>query len=133
MIPYRQLHFDQDVFGPEPVDEFRPERFTADKVRGEQLTRSDNWRPFGGGKTMCPGRYVAKRAVLLFIAMVLREYDLEAVGTRLEIQKGGGEKKRKEGEKFGVPEAEEGKPVLGIMSFKDDDDLLVRITRRRRV
>ncbi|KAF7586369.1 hypothetical protein BBP40_009015, partial [Aspergillus hancockii] len=54
MIPYRQLHFDESTFGLEyPVDEFRPERF---RQKAKNLTRSDNWRPFGGGTTMCPGR-----------------------------------------------------------------------------
>ncbi len=109
MIPYRQLHFDEDVFGP-GVDEFRPERF-AEKP---SLLRSDNWRPFGGGTTMCPGRHVAKRAVMLFVAMLLREFDVEMVG----------------GPQTPVPDAEQGKPVLGIMSVKEGQDLMVRLTRR---
>ncbi|GAB1311764.1 hypothetical protein MFIFM68171_01974 [Madurella fahalii] len=46
MIPYRQPHFDEDVFGL-AVDEFRPERF-SEKAN---LTRSDNWRSLGGGNT----------------------------------------------------------------------------------
>jgi cytochrome P450 len=110
MIPYRQLHFDEEVFG-RGIDQFRPERFDEKA----NLTRSDNWRPFGGGTTMCPGRYVAKRAVMLFVAMLLRKFDLEMVG----------------GPETPVPDAEQGKPVLGIMSVKEGQDLMVRLTRRK--
>ncbi|GFF33514.1 25-hydroxycholesterol 7-alpha-hydroxylase [Aspergillus udagawae] len=109
MIPYRQLHFDETIFGVDyPVEEFRHERFMQ---KGRNLTRSDNWRPFGGGTTQCPGRYVAKRFVLLFVAMLLRRFDVELVTNR-------------------VPAAEEGKPVLGIMSIKDGEDVLVRVRPR---
>jgi cytochrome P450 len=109
MIPYRQLHFDESIFGVDyPVEEFRHERFIQ---KGRNLTRSDNWRPFGGGTTQCPGRYVAKRFVLLFVAMLLRRFDVELVTRR-------------------IPAAEEGKPVLGIMSIKDGEDVLVRVRPR---
>ncbi|PVH76245.1 cytochrome P450, partial [Cadophora sp. DSE1049] len=36
--------------------------------------------PFGGGHMHCPGRFLAKQEVILFIATVLREYDVEPVG-----------------------------------------------------
>ncbi|KAI2469099.1 cytochrome P450 [Annulohypoxylon bovei var. microspora] len=112
MIPYRQLHFDEDVFGP-GINEFRPARFGFDvtatgrkenKENGahQNLTRGDSWRPFGGGVTMCPGRYIAKRSIHIFIALLLHRYDVESVGPRT------------------VPEAEMGKPVLGIMSVKEE-------------
>ncbi|KAJ8122586.1 hypothetical protein ONZ43_g1254 [Nemania bipapillata] len=59
VIPYRLLHFDESVYGNN-VLEFKPERFMG--PANEKLTRGDSWRPFGGGKTMCSGRHVAKRA-----------------------------------------------------------------------
>lgn len=52
MIPYRQLHFNEDVFGKD-VNDFDPKRFLKD----DSLQRSPSWRPFGGGITMCPGRF----------------------------------------------------------------------------
>ncbi|KAF7889119.1 hypothetical protein EAF00_009419 [Botryotinia globosa] len=58
MIPYRQLHLDGEAWGPSARD-FDPERFLKDK----SLTRSLNFRPFGGGHTLCPGRFVAKKSV----------------------------------------------------------------------
>ncbi|KAI1870662.1 uncharacterized protein JN550_005205 [Neoarthrinium moseri] len=93
MIPYRQLHFDEDVFGP-GVNEFRAARFGFDiaatdrknyKENGayQKLTRGDSWRPFGGGVTMCPGRFIARRSVHIFVALLLHRYDVESVGPSL--------------------------------------------------
>lgn len=107
MIPYRQLHFDEGVFG-EDADDFEPARFEKDP----KLLRSASWRPFGGGITMCPGRYVAKESVAIFIAIALRRFDIEFV----------------KGQVF--PQAAEGTPVLGIMNIQNGEDPLVRISPR---
>ncbi|KAH8589197.1 cytochrome P450 [Bisporella sp. PMI_857] len=118
MIPYRQLHFDESIFGPD-VEEFRPARFglgddEKDSSVSQNLTRSDNWRPFSGGNTMCPGRYIAKRSIHIFIALLLRRFHIESVGPRT------------------VPLAEMGRPVLGLMSTKkESEDIKVRLTPRR--
>uniref|UniRef100_A0A093VLB8 Cytochrome P450 n=1 Tax=Talaromyces marneffei PM1 TaxID=1077442 RepID=A0A093VLB8_TALMA len=79
MIPYRLLHFDESVYGPD-VYSFKPERFAGSNA--EKLTRGDSWRPFGGGKTMCSGRHIAKCATLMFLSLVLRKFDIEIVGGR---------------------------------------------------
>ena len=107
MIPYRQLHFDESVFGPN-VKDFSPQRFLGNP----KLQSSALWRPWGGGQTMCPGRFVAKRSVAIFVALTLKQFDLEVL----------------EGQNF--PLGEEGKPVLGIMTIKGDD-LKVRVKRRK--
>ncbi|KAL8851305.1 MAG: hypothetical protein Q9221_003750 [Calogaya cf. arnoldii] len=107
MIPYRQLHFDKGVFG-EDAHSFDPARFE----KNPKLLRSASWRPFGGGITMCPGRYVAKESVAIFIAIALRRFNFEFV----------------EGQVF--PHGAEGTPVLGIMSIQDGEDPLVKITPR---
>jgi hypothetical protein len=127
VIPYRLLHFDQEVYG-EDVQSFRPERFMGSA--GEKLTRGDSWRPFGGGKTMCSGRHVAKRAtrelfrhipekknttdltVVMFLAMILKRFDITIVGDDK------------------MPPADLGRPVLGIMAVKLDEDYTVRLTER---
>ncbi|RAL17622.1 cytochrome P450 [Aspergillus homomorphus CBS 101889] len=110
MIPYRPLHFDASIFGVEyPVTEFHLKRFMV--KHGQTLTYSDNWRPFGGGSTMCPGRHVAKRFVMLFVSILLHRFDIEAVTKN-------------------VPAADEGKPVLGLMSVKEGEDLLVKVWPR---
>ncbi|PYH93254.1 cytochrome P450 oxidoreductase [Aspergillus ellipticus CBS 707.79] len=110
LLPSRQLHFDPAFFGADsPVDEFRPERFVGKGSRN--LARGDVWRPFGGGVTMCPGRYVAKRFVLLFVVLVLRRFDVEMVERRL-------------------PVADVGKPVVGTVSMREGEEVWVRVTER---
>lgn len=109
VIPYRLLHFDESVYGPD-VYSFKPERFAG--ANAEKLTRGDSWRPFGGGKTMCSGRHIARRATIMFLSMVLRKFDMEIVGDK----------------KMPIPDL--GRPVLGIMAVKDDQDYTVRVSER---
>ncbi|PQE22380.1 cytochrome P450 protein [Rutstroemia sp. NJR-2017a WRK4] len=71
MIPYRQLHLDDDAWGPSTHD-FDPERFLRDK----SLTRSHNYRPFGGGSTLCPGRFLARKAIYTIVAVLFCRYDV---------------------------------------------------------
>lgn len=108
MIPYRQLHFDESVFGANAAN-FEPARFE----HNQKLLRSSSWRPFGGGITMCPGRYIAKESVAIFIALALRRFDMEFIGDQA------------------FPKGAEGTPVLGIMSIEDGEDPLVRIRARK--
>ncbi|KAL9594859.1 MAG: hypothetical protein Q9219_006794 [cf. Caloplaca sp. 3 TL-2023] len=93
LMPYRQLHFQTEVFGPQ-IKEFRPQRFLGEK----DLGRSSEYKPFGGGITYCSGRFIARREVLAFVAMVLRKYDIELAG---------------EGQR--LPRLDEKKPTLGVI------------------
>ncbi|KAI0904667.1 hypothetical protein F4823DRAFT_633745 [Ustulina deusta] len=79
---------------------------------GEKLTRGDSWRPFGGGKTMWSGRHIAKRAIQIFLAMVLLRFDVTIVGG------------------VDLPPTDLGRPVLGIIAVKFDQDYNVRLTER---
>ena len=106
MIPYRQLHFDESVFGSD-IQSFKSDRFLKDN----NLTRGGSWRPFGGGTTQCPGRFAAKQVVVSFVATVLRRFHVQ-VDDPQEFPKG-----------------QLGKPVLGIMASKGE--LQVRISPRK--
>ena len=110
MIPNRQLHFNERVFG-DRVQDFVSTRF----VNNPDLTRNMSWRPFGGGTTMCPGRFIAKEAVTAFVAMIVQRFDIKLAGQQE------------------FPRLEDGNPVLGIMSSKGGDDLLIRLTPRSEV
>ncbi|CAH0024649.1 unnamed protein product [Clonostachys rhizophaga] len=110
MIPYRQLHFDGRVYGADP-DNFHPERFDKAKGGGDP-TKGHSWRPFGGGNTLCTGRYIARRSTLIFVALILRRFDLELVGPT------------------GPPEPDIGRPVLGISGIKDTEDFMVKLRPR---
>lgn len=105
MIPYRQLHYNSGIFGDD-IDKFDSQRF----IRNEKLLRSQSWRPFGGGSTMCPGRYVAKQAVCTFVVMLFSSYNLQIEPGQV------------------IPEAETQKPVLGIMDRKEgSSDVFIRM------
>ncbi|KJZ69547.1 hypothetical protein HIM_11060 [Hirsutella minnesotensis 3608] len=109
IIPYRQLHMDKSVYGAD-VDQFRHSRF----LENPRLTQTNRFRPFGGGATMCPGRHIAKRAVYLFTAMVLHEFDIEIVGQRRAL------------------EPDLTKPVPGLMSPQVGQELHVKLSPRKR-
>ncbi|KAK7698549.1 hypothetical protein SLS64_012417 [Diaporthe eres] len=71
LMPYRQMHLDRDVWGPGAAN-FDPDRF----MRNKSLSRSSSFRPCGGGNGYCPGRFLARREVFVFAAIVLRRFEL---------------------------------------------------------
>ncbi|KAI3327514.1 cytochrome P450 [Ustulina deusta] len=108
IIPYRQLHLDQSVFGDD-VHKFRYQRF----LHKPKLAQTNNFRPFGGGTTMCPGRHIAKRAVFLFTAILLRRFDVELEGDQKML------------------EPDLTRPVPGLMSPKLGDELVITLRPRK--
>ncbi|KAL8840529.1 MAG: hypothetical protein Q9176_003856 [Flavoplaca citrina] len=111
LVPYRQLHFDDRAFGKNP-QVFDSDRFFDRK----ELSRSSNFRPFGGGTTYCPGRFVAKREVLTFVALALARFDIKLA-----------EQGKSEIPPF--PQIEDGKPCLGIMGPKLGWDTVLEVSR----
>lgn len=109
LLPFRQLHFNQDVFGAN-VNTFDAERFQNDPT----LSKSPSFRPFGGGSTYCPGRHVARREVLVFIAMAISRFDLELDPEHVA----------------NFPVLDTKKPSLGMMMPVAGQDVRIRISRR---
>lgn len=72
LAPFRQMHFNPAVFGAD-ANTLSPRRF-ADNPK---LQRSTSWRPFGGGNTHCPGRFIARREVYMFLSIVLFRFDIK--------------------------------------------------------
>ncbi|KAL8729917.1 MAG: hypothetical protein Q9181_004832 [Wetmoreana brouardii] len=105
MSPYRQIHFDEGIFG-NAVDKFDPNRFLLDKT----LARHPSYMPFGGGVTKCPGRFVARREVFVFATLVLHRFD-SALTDSAEA----------------MPRLELNTPTTGVISPKAGDDLYVRL------
>ena len=105
VVPFRQMHFNDSVFGPD-VDAFDPERF----IKSKNLVHSSSYRPFGGGISYCPGRFIARQEVAVFVALLLKMYDVEVAGDG----------------KF--PELDSGKPTTGLMSLKEGEDVLLKLT-----
>ncbi|KAL4862857.1 hypothetical protein BDV12DRAFT_190125 [Aspergillus spectabilis] len=71
LIIYRQLHLDRDTWGPTP-ELLQPDRFLRDKALKTKVA----YRPWGGGKHVCPGRFLAKKAVFVFVALLLGQYEI---------------------------------------------------------
>lgn len=101
------MHFDGSVYGPD-VDMFVPERF----IRSKTLSHSSSYRPFGGGVSYCPGRFIARREFAMLVALVLARFDVEVVGDN----------------KF--PDLDSGKPTIGLISPKPGEDVLLKLTPR---
>ncbi|KAK5997452.1 Cytochrome P450 monooxygenase calL-like protein [Cladobotryum mycophilum] len=71
LVPYRQLHQNRSVWGEDPLT-LAPARF----VDEPKLSSSKSYRPFGGGHTLCPGRFFAKRAMGYAIAAMVTRFEL---------------------------------------------------------
>ena len=104
IIPFRQLHIDEDAYGSD-ADNFNPERF----VRSKTLVHSASYRPFGGGVSYCPGRFLAKQEVVLFIALVVARFDVKVAGNGH------------------FPQMNDMKPTTGLMSPRDGEDVLLEL------
>lgn len=107
IMPCRPLHFDPQIFGPNP-DQFDPNRF----LNNPALAQNFSFRPWGGGSVLCPGRFLARRAVCAFVTMALHEFDISVV----------------EGQRF--PRRDDVTPNLGLMAPVMKDDLMIRVQRR---
>lgn len=108
MMPYRQLHLDESIFGPEPRT-FKVDRF----LKNQDLSRSPSFKPFGGGSTYCSGRFIAKREVIAFVALTVHLYDL-----------------RLQDPNQAFPRMDETKPTLGIVDPMKADEVVLVVTPR---
>ncbi|KAL8705274.1 MAG: hypothetical protein Q9201_001605 [Fulgogasparrea decipioides] len=117
LLPVRQLLFSTEVFGP-TASQFDFSRFMNDK----SLVRKSHFRTYGGGTSLCTGRFLGKREVLTFVAYALWRYDTTVVGPGEEVL---GVK----GKAF--PRVDEAKPSLGVSKQIEGDDIIVKLTRHR--
>ena len=114
LVPCRQLHFDTAIFGSDAAS-FSPERF----LKRKELGRSLSFRPFGGGTTYCPGRFLAQREVYVFVALFVMRFDVMIAGEGVG-----------KGFESAFPKIEEMKPCLGIMGPAEGEDVKVVVQRR---
>ena len=116
ILPHRQLLMAEEAFGHD-AKETDLARFAKDK----SLERHPYYKPFGGGVTLCTGRFLGKREVLAFVALALWRYDFHV------IQRGE--------EALGVkgmatPRLDEAKPSLGVSKQVEGDDMIVSVKQR---
>ncbi len=84
VFPYLS-HRDPEIFADPEV--YRFDRFSS--ARGARQFRKGGERlgfalmPFGGGETMCPGRFLAQTEIKVLVTLLLADYELElAPGAR---------------------------------------------------
>ena len=110
MVPIRSLHYDAAVFGLNATA-FDPNRF----LHNPQLEKNASYRPFAGGITYCPGRFLAKRQNVGFVAMLLHRFDVEVVN-----------RERGPRGEMAPPTIDQDSPSLGIMAPVKGTELFVR-------
>ncbi|KAJ2997402.1 hypothetical protein NUW58_g666 [Xylaria curta] len=125
LISYRQLHTDHSVWGTDPLT-LGPTRF-ADNPK---LYSSKSYRPFGGGHTLCPGRFLAKRALGYAIVAMLTKFDI-SVNPELTRKAVGG--KTKGGiDSINFPELDASKPSPGASLPVRGQDVYVTLKEKKR-
>ncbi|PBK74089.1 cytochrome P450 [Armillaria solidipes] len=75
MCPVRPHHWDADIWGPD-VEEFVPDRFIRESTNGLIKGDAKLTRPFGGGTSLCPGRFFASNEIISFVGAILLKYDI---------------------------------------------------------
>ncbi|KAL8767545.1 MAG: hypothetical protein Q9209_005962 [Squamulea sp. 1 TL-2023] len=126
LVPYRLLHLDPHVWGANAA------AFDADRfLHNNDLTRNPSYRPFGGGQHLCPGRYLAKRAIYTFIAVVLARFEIRLDETTSALSPDGIGKDQRVKQKF--PRAENLKPGLATLGPRDGEDVLLCCSPRKAV
>lgn len=63
-----------------PLDQFDVERFLVDTDNGREFSLeglAGVWIPFGGGDRMCPGRHLVQMEILVTLAYLISNYDIE--------------------------------------------------------
>ncbi|KAL3431349.1 putative cytochrome P450 [Aspergillus tetrazonus] len=116
LVLYRQLHLDRATWGPAPQT-LQPERFLVDSG----LKSSIAYRPWGAGKHICPGRFLAKSAIFTFVAYLLAGFEVRLRET------GTGKRTRS-----AFPMADMSRPSPGIANIADGEDVLISVIRRDR-
>jgi cholesterol 7alpha-monooxygenase len=105
-LPIRELHYDVDIWGstPETLD---PNRF----LNNSKLSKSHSYRPWGGGHTLCPGRFLARRSASAFVAILLTRYNVAV-------------------ESATFPHGDGTRPSPGVVTVTRGEDLKLRLTPR---
>jgi cytochrome P450 len=105
------LHFDTDTWGAD-ANVFNSQRFVNKDALAKEIKKAQNqaFIPFGGGKSMCPGRYLAFTEITSFAAMLVYGFDVSSV----------------DGSALSIPERRFQKMGINSRSPKDDMDVLIQ-------
>lgn len=84
VIPHATMQMDPRLW--DNPTKFSPERFLVPDERNPKTMRADmrHLNAFGGGHTVCKGRFFAEREVMIFVAGFLSIWDFAPVGKEWE-------------------------------------------------
>ena len=84
LIPGALIHADPSVWGPD-AKKFSPYRFMSGGGGGKSpdVPKAGGAnRPWGGGQTLCPGRFFATAEITGCVALMVARFDMEMVGDK---------------------------------------------------
>ncbi|KAF1950448.1 cytochrome P450 [Byssothecium circinans] len=111
IIPYRQVMLDESVYG------CSSHRFIHDRfLEAPELLNGLHFKPFGGGVTLCPGRAVAQKEILTFVALALGKFRVRLPQGEPKIA-------------HCMPKMNTQTPCLGIMGPETNEDVLVSVCK----
>ena len=116
MVPIRELHSNAEIFGA------NVNQFDADRFLGKKLDKSPYFMPFGGGVTYCPGRFLAKRLSLSFVATMLERFEI------LIVDKNG---VAKGAQALRAPDMDHVTPNMGIMKPVKGQETYINLLERK--
>ena len=116
IVPICQLHDNESAFGRDHHT-FDSQRF----LKAPDLASVPNYKPFGGGRTYCPGRYFAIPEIFAFVALLLHRWDIE-----LEPRGLHGEKVFSDQQPF--PRMDDSTLTMGVSRPLPEDKVWVRLS-----
>ena len=111
LIPYRLAHLKESSFGADCMS-FDPLRF----LNNPKMASQGDYRPFGGGFSLCPARFLAKNQVFSALAILLHRFSWELDYTK-SVPK--------------IPEVNDRVRSSGIMGPMPGHDLHVIVTKKK--
>ncbi|KAF4629881.1 hypothetical protein G7Y89_g8262 [Cudoniella acicularis] len=114
LMPYAQMHFNPEVFSSD-AGEFEAKHLLHNK----NFVRSTSYRPFSGGSTQCPGRFLARHEVYMFLAQLLNRFDITLAAWN--------------GNKASFPKMDGEIPSGGVMGPAIREDVVVKVRSKRRI
>lgn len=117
------MHLNPGAWGPNS-EAIQADRFQQNK----SLKSSLSYRPFGGGSTLCPGRFYARGAIYPVVALLLSRYDI-SIGD-LDRALGATEDKQREPKNASFPRPDYSKPIPGVVSPAEGEDIRMVLSPR---
>ncbi|OTA55244.1 Pfs, NACHT and ankyrin domain protein [Hypoxylon sp. EC38] len=78
-------HVREFPYSVEPTGEHVDKTQSTNKPFFSMDGTEGSWFPYGGGHSICPGRFLAKSVILFTCALLARNYDIELLSDKVEM------------------------------------------------